>query len=220
MESSFFPSRSHDRLYSAADFAGYFSNFIGNGVYANPAKGMQAVANGDMDVIITAGKCYINGYTGTTDGSEVLTLSTGGEYGRYDLIVARLDLTSTARDIHLEVIEGEELETPVYPSYVRDDEQYDLVLAAVMVAANASEVSDADITDLRPYSDYCGWVSHVIGSVDTTDLFRQYQAAWDSLILQLGESDNITINTSDGTARALIFNRTLAGAYGNNYNLV
>ena len=48
MKSSFFDSLNGDRRYSSADWAKYFRQFIGNGVYTNPATSMQVQAAGGM----------------------------------------------------------------------------------------------------------------------------------------------------------------------------
>lgn len=52
-----------DRSYLAEDFARYFSTFIGNGVFPNPANQLQVVAVDDnMQIRIKAGFAWINGY--------------------------------------------------------------------------------------------------------------------------------------------------------------
>lgn len=52
-----------DRVYLAEDFAKYFSTFIGNGVFPNPANQLQVVAvDNNMQIRIKAGFAWINGY--------------------------------------------------------------------------------------------------------------------------------------------------------------
>ena len=182
MKYAFFNDVDNDRLYMAEDFAAYFAKFIGNGVYASPASSMQvSAASSGLAVKIADGGCFINGYYANAENEPLITLSTAnGSYGRYDLIVARLDFTK--RDIHIERITGTVAESPVYPEIVRNDVQYDIALAAVYIAPNAIEINDADITDLRPDTDYCGFVTGVVDQIDTTDLFKQYQTAWELLV--------------------------------------
>ena len=182
MKYAFFNDVDNDRLYMAEDFAAYFAKFIGNGVYASPASSMQvSAASSGLAVKIADGGCFINGYYANAENEPLITLSTAnGSYGRYDLIVARLDFTK--RDIHIERITGTVAESPVYPEIVRNDVQYDIALAAVYIAPNAIGINDADITDLRPDTDYCGFVTGVVDQIDTTDLFKQYQTAWELLI--------------------------------------
>lgn len=100
MRSGFFNSFLGDRKYSAANWAEYFSRFIGNGVYANPATSMQVQAAGGLTVRIAAGSCFINGYTGYSDGSDVLKLQYGGTYPRIDRVVIRLDMTTRSVTIY------------------------------------------------------------------------------------------------------------------------
>ena len=182
MKYAFFNDVDNDRLYMAEDFAAYFAKFIGNGVYASPASSMQvSAASSGLAAKVADGGCFINGYYANAENEPLITLSTAnGSYGRYDLIVARLDFTK--RDIHIERITGTVAESPVYPEMVRNDVQYDIALAAVYIAPNAIGITDADITDLRSDNAYCGFVTGVVDQIDTTDLFKQYQTAWELLI--------------------------------------
>ena len=54
---------SYDRVYTAESFAQYFSQFIGNGVYANPATQLQVtqLSTPAMGARVTAGNAFING---------------------------------------------------------------------------------------------------------------------------------------------------------------
>lgn len=182
MKYAFFNDVDNDRLYMAEDFAAYFAKFIGNGVYASPASSMQvSAASSGLAVKVSDGGCFINGYYANAENEPLITLPTAhGSYGRYDLIVARLDFTK--RNIHIEKITGTAAESPVYPEIVRNDVQYDIALAAVFVAPNAVEINDADITDLRSDNAYCGFVTGVVEQIDTTELFKQYQTAWELLM--------------------------------------
>ena len=200
MLSSFFDSTNHDRLYSSGDFAAFFKQFIGNGVFANPSSSLQVMSGGGLNVTVSVGSCFINGYRGAVTAAETVTLSEGsGTYGRFDLIVARLDLV--ARDIHIEIIEGDPAEKAVYPELVRNETFYDIALAAVSVAKNAVSVSQADITDTRFDTALCGIVTGVVDTIDTSDLFAQYQAAWDLLMQSFSGDEQAIIAAYDNLNR-------------------
>lgn len=181
-----------DRVYKAEDWAQYFAQFIGNGVYANPATSMQVRSVSGLIVRISAGSCFINGYTGYADGTDLLTLNYGSGLPRIDRIVLRLD--HMARSIYPVVIMGTAAESPVPPNIVRNNSMYDLCIAQISVAANTTSVSQANITDMRSNSGVCGFVAGVINQIDTTDLFLQYEAQWNEFVTQLGEDDHVIIS--------------------------
>lgn len=193
MKSSFFDAVDYDRLYSSADWAKYFRQFIGNGVYGTS---MQVYSCGGMKLNISAGSCFINGYCGYCE-NESVTLNVGDSSNvRYDAVCARLDMKK--RDIHIQIIEGDYIKKP---EPVRNEMYYDLVLCYVLVDAGATEISDADITDTRFDNDLCGCVSGVVNQISTTELFRQFNAEWTKFVDSLASDDRISIMTIDETAR-------------------
>ena len=182
---SFFDARgaegSYDRTYSSADVAAYFASFIGNGVYANPANQLKvSPANGKMAVSVAPGKAWINGYFyELSDSAKELAIATGDANNpRIDKVVCSLNLSN--RLIELKVIQGAASANPQPPAHSREDEVFDLVLAEVAVAAGAVELSAEDITDKRPDNTVCGFVTGVVEQIDTTGLFSQYDAEFNS----------------------------------------
>lgn len=172
---------SYDRTYSSADLASYFASFIGNGVYANPANQLKvSPANGKMAVNVAVGKAWINGYFyELSDSAKELAIATGDANNpRIDKVVCSLNLSN--RLIELKVIQGAASANPQPPTHSREDEVFDLVLAEVAVAAGAVELSAEDITDKRPDNTVCGFVTGVVEQIDTTGLFSQYDAEFNS----------------------------------------
>lgn len=172
---------SYDRTYSSADLASYFASFIGNGVYANPANQLKvSPANGKMAVNVAIGKAWINGYFyELSDSAKELAIATGDANNpRIDKVVCSLNLSN--RLIELKVIQGAASANPQPPAHSREDEVFDLVLAEVAVAAGAVELSDEDITDKRPDNTVCGFVTGVVEQIDTTGLFSQYDAEFNT----------------------------------------
>lgn len=176
MKSAFFNSVGKDRRYSAVDWAKYFKQFIGNGVFGQNSGNMMVVPSAGMVLNVNAGSCFINGYVGYCEG-ETVTLDVGGTSARVDMVAARLDLN--ARDVHIYVAKGDGTNAPA-PS--RNSTYYDLVLAYVSVGAGAAEITAANITDKRGDNSVCGWVVGVVDQIDTSALFAQYDARWDMLM--------------------------------------
>ena len=172
---------SYDRTYSSADVAAYFASFIGNGVYASPANQLKvSPTNGKMAVNVAVGKAWINGYFyELSDSAKELTIATGDANNpRIDKVVCSLNLSN--RLIELKVIQGAASANPQPPTHSREDDVFDLVLAEVAVAAGAIELSDEDITDKRPDNTVCGFVTGVVEQIDTTGLFSQYDAEFNT----------------------------------------
>ncbi|WP_102337845.1 hypothetical protein [Collinsella provencensis] len=172
---------SYDRTYSSADLASYFASFIGNGVYVNPANQLKvSPANGKMAVNVAVGKAWINGYFyELSESAKELTIATGDANNpRIDKVVCSLNLSN--RLIELKVIQGAASANPQAPAHSREDEVFDLVLAEVHVASGAVELSEEDITDKRPDNTVCGFVTGVVEQIDTTGLFSQYDAEFNT----------------------------------------
>ena len=183
LTSAFFDAKlvgdEYDRVYSAESFAEYFASFIANGVFPNPATNLQVVANvpGDMTVRVKSGLGWINGYYCKNDGDYQLTLSpANGTLPRIDAVVLRWSRSN--RSISLEVKTGVAASSPSAPSLERSADNYELMLASISVVAGATSIAQANITDRRPDSTVCGWVKGVVDQIDTTDLFAQYDDAF------------------------------------------
>ncbi|MBQ8781256.1 MAG: hypothetical protein IJZ72_06250 [Oscillospiraceae bacterium] len=199
-EYGFFTSSGGDRKYTAEDFCAFFSDFFTDGISAKEMTGFQVHPSHGMTLEINHGTAYVKGkwYRKSTSQTIELPLSDTA-YDRYDAVVIRCDYSK--REIYIGISQGTPSAEPERPSPRRDDSAYELVLAYICVKANSYEITGADITDTRFDSSLCGIVTNVVKSIDTTDLFAQYQAAWNDFIAQLGESDNVTINTEDAETR-------------------
>lgn len=183
LTSAFFDAKlvgnEYDRVYSAESFAEYFASFIANGVFPDPATNLQVVANvpGDMTVRVKSGLGWINGYYCNNDGDYPLSISpANGTLPRIDAVVLRWSRSN--RSISLEVKTGVATSSPSAPPLERSADNYELMLASIHVVAGATSIAQANITDKRPDSTVCGWVKGVVDQIDTTDLFAQYDDAF------------------------------------------
>ena len=175
-----------DRVYNAEDFARYFAQFIGNGVYPNPSSGLQVLADGSMVVTVQPGSAFANGYSYVlTEPMQISINIADAAYNRKDSIVVRLDLTE--REMKIVYRPGTPASNPQAPAPTRTADIFDLQLAVVTVRANTSSILPSDVLDTRLDGNVCGIVSAVVDSVDTTELFNQYEdylnqkiAEWDA----------------------------------------
>lgn len=150
-----------DRAESAGFLASFVSGFIRSGV--SPEGGRLAVKpGGGMQVQVEPGKCIIQGYFGWAEEPEVLALEPADSLlDRIDCVMARLDRVE--RRVTLELVTGVPGSAPVPPAPARWEEgagdRYELCLAQVRVSAGLTEVTEAEIADLRPDPGLCGWIS-------------------------------------------------------------
>ena len=174
-KSSFFNSVSHDRTYRAEDWAEYFASFIGNGVFPVPSTGLQVVVDNGMNLLLKAGKAWINGYFYNNTSDLTITIGTAdGQLNRIDRIVVRWDLTN--RIISAEVKSSAYSASPTAPALQRDADIYELALADVYVGAGVTTITQSNITDQRLNTSLCGIVAAVVDQIDTEAFNAQLQA--------------------------------------------
>ena len=172
-------SGNYDRTYLDEDIASYFASFVGNGVYTNSADNLKVVPSDAMTVAVKAGKGWIKGYYYENDSDLAFLLDNAdGAKGRIDSVVLRLDLTN--RYLRVFVKKGALATNPVAPTLTRNADVYELQLATISVPAGATAITEAQITDTRFDSAVCGVVAGVIEQIDATNLFSQYDDAFNT----------------------------------------
>ncbi len=131
-----------------------------------------------MQIMVLAGKAWINGYFYENTDELSLQLATAdGVLNRIDRVVLRLNLIN--REMKCVVKQGASASTPQTPSIQRDSDIYELALADILVENGATKLTQSNITDQRFNNDLCGIVSGVVDQIDTTDLFTQFQSAFE-----------------------------------------
>ena len=186
----FFNSINQDRTYNADQMSEYFDGLVSNGVYESVGSAMQVTAGEGLAVNVQSGRAIIDCKWIKNDAAQAITLTAAHVLlPRYTAIVIRLDRSS--RMISIVAKDGTPASDPEKPSMTDDGQITELCLAYVYVGANASTITQANITDMRS-SNLCGWVTGVVQQVDTSQLFAQYQAAFEqSYAQQLAWQQNI-----------------------------
>lgn len=211
-KSSFFNSVKHDRKYAAADWAAYFSSFIGNGVFAKPSNGLQVIESTGMKIVVKTGSAFINGYyyRSTADMSKTLSVADGIN-DRIDRAVIRWSLLE--RLMYFDIKTGVPSEMPISPELVRTPETWEIALADIRVRAGVAEITQSDISDCRPISDLCGFVTGVVDQFDFNTLCSQFDSffhSYENRIANRYDVYNTAIETYEITAKDE-FNRWFAG---------
>lgn len=190
----FFNSVGGDRKYDADDISNFFYNLISDGVLVTPASNLKVSAFRDMQVQVGAGYAMIKAKYYKADADNVLTLDAADPTNaRIDRVV--LTLNYAARNITLNVKKGTPAQSPTAPALSRTEGViWEIALADIAVAAGATAITAADITDTRPDTTLCGYITGLIDQIDTTDLFSQFTAAFNTWFANLTET--LTVNVS------------------------
>lgn len=216
----FFNSVNDDRLYNAETFNTYFEGLISqNGIYENVDNCLAVSAGSEgLTVIVGDGKAIVNSHWVRLSAAETLTLATAHNlFSRYDMITLRWN--STTRDITLQAVTGTPASTPVRPTPTVNDSIVEIVLAYVLVPANATTLTTGNIYDQRANTAVCGYITGLIEQVDITDLFEQYESRFAALEDQLESWQEAQQNTFDAWYYQLTQNLTV-GAYIQQYRKI
>ncbi len=174
----YFNSVNGDRTYNADQMSEYFDGLVSNGVYESVGGALQVTAASGMTVNVATGRGIINCKWVKNDA--VLTLDITQAHAvlnRYTAVVMRLDIVN--RLITITTKDGANASNPVKPTMQNDGTMIELCLAYIYVAAAVTSITQANIEDMRA-SNLCGWVTGLIEQVDTSQLFLQWQTAYEN----------------------------------------
>ncbi len=175
-----------DRAQTSDFMADFFSKLISSGVLASPSTCFQVTAHDGLTVAIAPGYGFIRGRFAYDESTAYLTLEdapTTGTYSRIDMVVLRANYAD--RLCELVVKTGTAGTSPAEPELLQPTsggDYYELCLAKITVNANASVISQSNITDTRYNSAYCGAVVQLIDGIDTSVLLAQFEATLEEFV--------------------------------------
>lgn len=181
----YFNSIDGDRTYNADQMSEYFEGLVSNGVYESVGGALQVLAGSGMTVNVQTGRGIINCKWLRND--SVLTLDITQAHAvlnRYTAVVLRLDIVNRLMTITTK--DGANASSPVKPAMTNDATMVELCLAYIYVGAGVTSISQGSIEDMRASSS-CGWVTGLIEQVDTSQLFLQWQTAYENYYNQMTE---------------------------------
>lgn len=148
--------------------AQHFSSVLTSGVF--PVDNQLRVSeHGGMDVTVSAGDAWINGYAYHNSADFTLThAAADGVLNRIDRIVIRWGRVE--RSINLAIIKGAPGSSPIAPAVVRSADYWDLGIATVLIGAGIAAITQSMITDTRTDATVCGQVSSLITPFDVSAL--------------------------------------------------
>jgi len=197
----------YDRIYNAEDFTSYLDLLVGSGVFPNPSTQLQVTAASGMDVVVRAGSGWINGHKMVNTADLTLTLNNSDVLlNRIDAVIFYVDYGS--REMGIEVKTGTLATTPSAPVLIRNSTRYEMCLAQITVNKQISAITAAMITDTRGNSNLCGYVQGLIQQMDSSTMFAQWQAAFDTWFNEVQSQftagklfkklEGITVTQTDG----------------------
>jgi len=175
-----------DRQYDAQDTARLLTNFFSNGVFPNPtvfpttggnSAGFQVMAlhQDSMNLTLRTGTAFIDGHRCISPLETVFPVPAAHPtLGRRDIIVIRHDIVT--RSCLPAYVMGVPALTPQIPTLERTDDFWELQLAVITVNPNMQAVTQAQIQDTRPDNNVCGFVTHLVHTIDTRTIFAQFDS--------------------------------------------
>lgn len=169
----------YDRTYNSDQISNMFEGLVSDGVYESVDDALIVKAKSGMTVEVGTGRIVVGSRWLKNDAKYDITLAAAHlTLNRYSAIVVRLDKSSRTMSIVEKA--GTPATSPTLPTMANSQTIKELCLAYVYIAAGATSVAQLNITDTRSNSDICGWVTGLIKQVDTSQLFLQYQNAYEA----------------------------------------
>lgn len=160
-----------DRLYDADDFMRFFAAFLKTGVVMSFKDGLRVrSAQNGMNIQVGGGSAVIGGGSYLNDENIAIQVNVASSVqNRTDSVVLRMD--KNARDTYLYY-------KPSDTTVVRNDILFELQLATITVKMNATQITDADITDMRSDPTVCGWATP-FDNVNVDGIVDQYKSIFE-----------------------------------------
>ena len=179
----FFDSINKDRLYSADEMNRPYKRVITNGVFATqqgtPSTDLQVVSASDgMNIVVKKGEAMFGDKWFENPADIAITVPNNtSTVPRRDSVIAQVDKRTNGRKGRIVYRTGTANSNPMPPNLSTDNNVVEYRIANIYVAASAVYIGQDAITDLRGSSE-CPWVTSLVKQVDTSVLFAQWEAAY------------------------------------------
>ncbi|PCS16597.1 hypothetical protein RU92_GL001021 [Lactococcus cremoris subsp. tructae] len=154
----------------------FFAAFLKTGVVMSFKDGLRVrSAQNGMNIQVGSGSAVIDGGSYLNDeaiGIQVNVASSIQE--RMDSVVLRMDRNARATQLFYK---------PGDTTVARNDTTYELQLATISVKTNATQITDADITDMRSDPTVCGW-STPFDNINVDGIVDQYKQIFEQKDLE------------------------------------
>lgn len=180
IQAGYYNSVDGDRKYNAETMSKYFTGIISRGVLQNYKEKFAVTAYNGMSIKIPTGRAFFSDGKWVENTADIiLTLDASDVVlNRIDRIVLRSDRSTNVRNTTVVIKKGTPAATPTAPALQNDEMVEELSLATIQVNKLVESITQANITNTIPDTTVCGYVTGLIEQVDTSDLYSQYEAAY------------------------------------------
>lgn len=187
----------YDRVYDSNQIGNMFEGLISDGVYESVGDAMIVRAKSNMTIEVGTGRIQIGSkWLKNTALFNIVLDDSNVALNRWSAIVVRVNHT----DRTIEIVEkkGAEATDAVKPEMEISQNIEEKCLAYVHVEKGATKITQANIVDTRADTNVCGWVTGIIKQVDTSELFLQWQDAYESFYSQMTSNFNAWFSALTG----------------------
>ena len=186
----FYNALNHDRKYDAIQVSSIFDGIINDGIYESIGTAMIVKATSYMVINIGIGRAWFNHTWTYNDSILPLTVQPSElVLNRIDTVILEVDSTRTVRTNSIKIIEGTPAATPVAITLVNNENVHQYPLARIYVKANATVITQADITNTVGTSE-CPFVTGIISTLSTDNLIQQWESNYEQWLSEQTTSFN------------------------------
>lgn len=179
----------YDRVYNSDQISEMFEGLLSDGVFESVGDALIVKEKSGLTVEVGTGRAWIGDRWMKNDAKLDITLAAAHlTLNRWSAIVIRADYSN--RVITIEEKAGAPATTPTKPTMTYNDSIKEKCLAYVYVGKGVTSITQTNITDCRADTSICGWVTGVVTQVDTSQLFLQYQAAYERQLTTMQAWEN------------------------------
>lgn len=151
------PKRNQNKY--ETDWSRWARNLATDGIVYGELNNLEIEGfSGGMQVKVKAGTASMRGFYFHNPVEEAFFFEAADPSNpRIDSIVMRMDISANAIDsgddpVQLAILQGSPAVTPVAPTLTQNDTVYDIVLAEINIASNATTIAASDVIDKRCYT--------------------------------------------------------------------
>lgn len=183
----FYDSSSGDRVYTAKQLSSVFDGVVGPGIYGNIGDKFMVVEDSppSLDVIVGTGRAWLD-HTWTLNDADIsITLSTPDAIlDRIDVIYIEVNEDVGTRANKIDILTGTPASTPVAPTLTNTSVIHQYPLAHIYVAAQASAITQASITN-KVGTDDTPFVAAPATFVTLNEVLAQWETEWEEWFLAI-----------------------------------
>lgn len=179
----------YDRVYNSDQISEMFEGLLSDGVFESVGDALIVKEKSGMTIEVGTGRAWIGDRWMKNDAKMNITLASAHlTLNRWSAIVIRADYSN--RVISIVEKAGTPATTPTKPTMTYNDSIKEKCLAYVYVGKGVTFITQTNITDCRADTSVCGWVTGIIKQVNTSELFLQYQAAYERQLTTMQTWEN------------------------------